>query len=251
MAQRIDCTICGGESSLFDVVDFNKSCDEVNGNFLPLSGIPFYYSLCKQCGFCFLPELMHWTHEQFREKIYNSEYILVDPDYLITRPQENASTLVSVFGDRAHLFTHLDYGGGNGLLSQLLTKANFRSTSFDPFVDTSTKIENLGKFDLITAFEVFEHIPNISQLMHDLSSLLTPNGIILFSTLLSDGNIHPKQRLNWWYASPRNGHISLFSRQALFIIAQNYGFNFGSFSDNLHIYFTNVPAWADHIIKTN
>jgi hypothetical protein len=35
----------------------------------------------------------------------------------------------------------------------------------------------------------------------------------MFSTLLSDGNIKLGQKLTWWYASPRNGHISLFSRR--------------------------------------
>jgi SAM-dependent methyltransferase len=192
---------------------------------------------------------MRWKPEQFREKIYNDEYTRVDPDFLETRPRENASALISAFGERAHLFRHLDYGGGNGLLTRLLLAANFQSVSYDPFADNGS-IGHPGKFDLITAYEVFEHVPDVQQLMSNLCALLAPNGIILFSTLLSDGNIHRKQRLSWWYASPRNGHISLFSRQSLFVIAQQNGFKFGSFSEDLHIFFRDVPAWADHIIKT-
>jgi hypothetical protein len=41
-----------------------------------------------------------------------------------------------------------------------------------------------GGFDLISAFEVFEHV-----------------------------NIRSGRRLDWWYASLRNGHISLYSRK--------------------------------------
>ena len=110
-------------------------------------------------------------------------------------------------------------------------------------------IEQLGKFDLITAFEVFEHVPDVRELMSNLCSLLSPNGLVLFSTLLSDGNIHSNQRISWWYASPRNGHISLFSRKSLEILAQNYGVSFGSFSGAVHFFVTKVPPWADHIIR--
>jgi 2-polyprenyl-3-methyl-5-hydroxy-6-metoxy-1,4-benzoquinol methylase len=118
-------------------------------------------------------------------------------------------------------------------------------------VDKAVNIAELGKFDLITAYEVFEHVPDPLQLMVNLRSLLSLNGIILFSTLLSDGNIHVNQRLNWWYASPRNGHISLFSRKSLAILAENNGFIFGSFSLGFHVLFTNIPPWAAHVIRVN
>jgi hypothetical protein len=72
---------------------------------------------------------------------------------------------------------------------------------------------------------------------------------VLFSTLLSDGNIHPNQRLSWWYASPRNGHISLFSRNALTLLAQSKQFNFGSFNSGFHALYTTVPSWASHLIR--
>lgn len=248
--QDLFCPVCRGVSSLLDVVDFNKSCEEGNGNFLPLSGYPVYYAICNQCGFTFTPEMMQWTLGQFEQDVYNADYIKVDPDYLQNRPKANAETLISAFGDRAHLFSHLDYGGGNGLLSQHLREAQFTSASYDPFVNPETAIDTLGTFDLITAFEVFEHVPDVQQLMRNLVKLRASNGLVLFSTLLSDGNIHPKQRLGWWYASPRNGHISLFSRHSLFILAEQYGLKFGSFAEDLHVFYTSVPAWADHIIQT-
>jgi hypothetical protein len=85
--------------------------------------------------------------------------------------------------------------------------------------------------------------------MSNLYSLLSPNGLVLFSTLVSDGNIQPGQRISWWYASPRNGHISLFSKNSLAVLAQQYRVNFGSFSAGFHVFFTGVPAWADHLIR--
>ncbi len=247
--QHLLCPVCGGACSLLDVVDFNKSCEEARDKFLGLSGIPVYYALCGKCGFCFAPELMTWGLERFEERIYNDEYVVVDPDYIEARPRTNAATLISIFKDRAHSVRHLDYGGGDGLLAKILRESNWQSISYDPFVDRNINVEQLGKFELITAFEVFEHVPDVQKLMSDLRSLLSGNGLVLFSTLLSDGNIHSNQRISWWYASPRNGHISLFSRNSLAILAQNNGFNFGSFSEGLHIFFTKVPPWADQVFS--
>lgn len=165
------------------------------------------------------------------------------------RPKANANNLISMFGDQASSIKHLDYGGGSGLMVNILKKTNWQSVSYDPFVDRNVSLDKLGKFDLITAYEVFEHVPDVRQLMSNLLSLLSPNGIVLFSTLLSDGNINPNQRLSWWYASPRNGHISLFSKKSLAILAQKNGFKFGSFSKGLHVFFKEVPPWANHIIR--
>lgn len=243
------CPVCNDTCSLLDVVDFNKSCEEAGGKFLALAGIPVYYALCSNCGFCFAPEIATWKLQEFEEKIYNDEYMLVDPDYIETRPKANAANLISMLGDQARFIKHLDYGGGSGLLASILKKSNWQSVSYDPFVDRNVSIGQIGKFDLITAFEVFEHVPDVQLLMSNLRSLLSPDGIVLFSTLLSDGNIHPNQRINWWYASPRNGHISLFSRKSLATLAQNNGVNFGSFSEGLHVLFTKVPPWANHIIR--
>lgn len=248
MRDNLFCPVCNAACSLLDVVDFNKSCEEAKGKFADLAGVPVYYALCKNCGFCFAPEIAIWKLEEFEERIYNDKYILFDPDYTEIRPRENATSLISMFGDRTSSFKHLDYGGGNGLLTSILKLSNWQSYSYDPFVDRNVNINQLGKFELITAFEVFEHVPDVRQLMENLRSLLSPDGIVLFSTLLSDGNIHSNQRLSWWYASPRNGHISLFSRDSLTILARNYGFNFGSFSVGFHAFFTRVPPWANHII---
>jgi SAM-dependent methyltransferase len=248
MVDYLLCPVCGEACSLLDVVDFNKSCEEVRGNFLRLTGIPVYYLLCGNCSFCFAPEFSGWTLPEFEEKIYNSEYHLVDPDYIDVRPRANATSIMALFKESSHPITHLDYGGGSGVLASILKESNFDSVSYDPFVDRQVDIEQLGKFDLITAFEVFEHVPDVQQLMANLQTLLSPDGIVLFSTLLSDGNIQPNQRINWWYASPRNGHISLFSKKSLTVLAHHHGFNFGSFSVGFHVFFTNVPPWANHII---
>jgi SAM-dependent methyltransferase len=239
------CPVCGAAAPLIDVMDLNKTCGVEKDIFLPASGIPVYYALCSKCGFCFAPALHAWTLEEFSRWIYNDDYALYDPGYLQERPLANSKMLRSIFPDLPSGVRHLDYGGGNGILAKSLTSFDWSSTSYDPFVDMELNFSSLGTFDLITAFEVFEHVPNVQKMMSEINSLLAVNGILVFSTLLSDGNIHKNQRINWWYAAPRNGHISLFSCKSLVFLARVHGLNFGSVSNGLHVLWKGEPpAWA-------
>lgn len=244
------CPVCNGDSFLLDVVDFNKSCEEARGYYLPLSGESIYYALCPSCGFCFTPEIYRWDIQTFSDKIYNSDYVNVDPDYVEVRPRSNAEFLIGLLGNQKEKIKHLDYGGGDGLLSRLLNDAKWQSISYDPFVNGDVALESLGKFDFITAFEVFEHVPNLQKLLNDLSSLLVEDGVVLFTTLLSEGQIKANKRITWWYASPRNGHISLFSQKSLALLCANHGFRQASFSEGLHAMLRRVPDWAKHFIHT-
>lgn len=120
--------------------------------------------------------------------------------------------------------------------------------SYDPFVHHDVDIATLPKVNLLTAFEVFEHVAQPQQLMRNIDTLLVEDGLVLFSTLLCDGHIARNRRLDWWYASPRNGHISLFSRNSLVQLAGQFGYTCASFSDGYHALFRQVPAWARHLI---
>ncbi len=241
------CPVCHGATSTHDVVDFNKSCEELRGKFLPSAGIPVEYRRCDQCGFCYSPEMCGWKIEEFASKVYNEGYAEVDPDYRELRPRQNAGMLVKTFPGAEEGIRHLDYGGGSGLLSAILLDAGWQSASYDPFVDYDLHLADFGTFDLITSFEVFEHVPDPKKLIANLSSLLDDTGLLLFSTLITDGQIIPGEPMRWWYASPRNGHISLYTRQSLRTLGDEAGFTYGFFSDNLHAYWRNLPHWAKHL----
>jgi len=251
VGERIACPVCGDDCVALDVVDFSKSCEEQRGKFLVQSGIPVYYYLCQGCQFCCAPWIAGWTPAEFAERIYNDEYILVDPDYRDARPRGNAQSLISTFGDHGRNIRHLDYGGGAGVLSRLLNEKGWKSASCDPFTDKGMDAGTLGQFDLITAIEVFEHIPDVDGLITGLSALLAPGGIVVFSTMVSDGRITIGQRLTWWYAAPRNGHISLYSRKSLALLGAKQGFNLLSFTDGMHMFYKQVPAWASHLLQKN
>jgi hypothetical protein len=172
------CPVCDGSVRMLDVVDFNKNCEEVRNKFLPLSGTPIYYSRCSSCTFTFAPEFKDWTEDEFLTKIYNDKYIEVDPDYLETRPEANFQVINNTFSEQKKFIKHLDYGGGNGKLSDLLKQEGWDSKSWDPFPSGGIPLSDLGKFNLITAFEVFEHVPDINVLMKNLSKVMADDDLL-------------------------------------------------------------------------
>lgn len=245
------CPVCGTATKLLDVVDFNKSCVEAQGEFLRLSGLPIYYVSCPTCAFAFAPTMWKWDPEAFRRHVYNDHYGLVDPEYLEIRPDKNARALVDMFPEFGGAARHLDYGGGSGRLSLRLREAGIDSRSFDPFID-GYDARPQETFDLVTAFEVFEHVPSVERLMQDLDALTHDESVVLFTTTVSDGKMPENQRLSWPYVAPRNGHISLYSRESLIRLANRYHFGVGSFNDNAHLFWRKtVPAWARTVIDGN
>jgi Tfp pilus assembly protein PilF len=241
------CPVCGTATAMHDVVDFNKSCAEAQARHLPLSGQPIYYHRCPGCAFAFAPEFRQWPQQAFRDHIYNDGHADVDPDGASVRPLANATFLHALFGDSRGAIRHLDYGGDGTLLSATLREHQWNSTSHDPLQPGERCIEALGKFDLITAFAAFERSADVAGLMRELRVLMADECIVIFSTLFSDGHIEPHRRLTWWYASPRNGHISLFSKQSLVLLAQQNGLEFGSFNETTHCLFGRLPAWAQKL----
>jgi hypothetical protein len=238
------CQVCDNPAALYDVVDFNKNCRESEEGRLALSGVPIYYRRCAAYGYAWASEFRQWSDSDFLNHIYNEDYVHVDPDYLESRPQGNAQMVNQLFGRERVRIRHLDYGGGNGGLSTLLAEQDWNTASFDPFPGDGTTPESLGKFNLITSFEVFEHVPDPDALMSSLRTLMDEECLVLFSTLVSDGAIVPNGRLTWWYASPRKGHISLFSARSLALLAERHGLNFRSFSPTTHCFYNVMPAWA-------
>lgn len=242
------CPVCDGPTEMLDVVDFNKSCEELRGKFLPLSGRAVYYHRCSNCFFSHAPEFRNWPDDKFLRDIYNEEYLDVDPDYERVRPRGNVDYIKSLFDKEKQEIKHLDYGGGNGRLCELLRGEGWNSISYDPFPKNDVDLATVGKFNFITAFEVFEHVPDIDRMMRNMEKLMSSRCLVIFSTLLSDGNIKSNERLTWWYASPRNGHISLFSSKSLAVLAEKNGLTFGSFGPAAHCFFNELPKWAEKIL---
>lgn len=245
-ALSLPCKICGAPAKLFDVCDFATYCHRPAGGAETLSGIAVYYYRCSTCGFMFTPLTDSWSAEDFRSRIYNDEYVKYDPGYADERPRTNAALLTNSFGNHRQSISVLDFGGGNGATTEYLKANGFTNAhSYDPISRPDDPLP-AHQFDLVTCFEVLEHANNPMDVVRRLAAL--SKGMVLFSTLVQPADIET-QKLRWWYAAPRNGHISLFSRQALTLAWKSVGMTLGSFNDNLHVAFRERPAFAAHLFR--
>lgn len=221
------------------MVDFNKNCEEQRGKYLPLSGRPVYYYQCGTCSLVFTTAFDKWSKSEFIEHIYNEGYIEVDPGYLEERPASNAR-LVSNFVKHQKELHILDYGGGNGRLSEILNANGFHTKSWDPMDSSATRPDS-GKFYVVTAFEVFEHTPTPIETFVEATEFLNNDGVLLFSTLTID-NLPPRA-CYFWYISPRNGHITIFTKRSLKILAEKFGYRIHHMTKGLHLAYRQPPAW--------
>ena len=244
----MSCKICGASAPLYGVVDFQRSCEIPGGTRLPLSGIPVYYRRCETCGFLFTDAFDPWSEAEFKAHIYNADYLAIDPEYDQTRPRNSAAVVERLFGAHKADVRVLDYGGGNDLLSSTLRGAGFpTAVTYDPFVpDYALRPE--GTFDLVTCFQTLEHMPDPMAGIAAMLATLAEPGIVLFSTLLQPQDFD-RLGLNWWYVGPRNGHVSIFSRHALVLAWQHFGYQTASFTNNLHIAFRTLPIFAKHLLE--
>jgi SAM-dependent methyltransferase len=240
-SKAIQCKVCGESSSLFGVVDFNKSCEDHKGRALPLAGVPIYYHRCDCCGLIFTVALDKWSKQEYMNNIYNESYVNVDPEYISIRPEQNAEVTRRVAKENRTL-SILDYGGGNGHCSQRLVEQGFNAKSWDPMDSDAEKPIGL-RVDLVTAFEVMEHSPTPVDTLAEASSFLKDNGIMFFSTLAIDQERNASPSVQHWYIAPRNGHITIFTQKSLDILAKKCGLQIHHANLSHHIVFRSVPAW--------
>lgn len=212
------CKICNANCLTFDVVDFNKFCNQGNFYKFGLSGVDVEYLRCESCGFIFTDFFDDWNVDDFSKYIYNDDYQHVDPEYISARPERMAQWLFPAIGTRKDLRI-LDYGCGNGQMIETLRNQGCVGISgFDP---VSYPHRPQGGFDLIFAFEVIEHSPTPIQTFTEILSFLDEGGCFVFSQTLQPENI-TSLRGSWWYLGPRNGHVSLFSGKTLSVLAEKF-----------------------------
>jgi len=235
------CKICDTPAGLYGVVDFHKSCEELRGFHLPLSGVPIYYRRCAACGFLFTDAFDDWGENQFKTHIYNDGYHAVDPDYRTARPSGNAGFVANTWGAHKTGMRVLDFGGGNDIFCSALRANGFPvAITYDPMVPEHASRPE-GKFNLVTCFETLEHLPDPVAGIARIAECVAEPGAVFYSTLTQPADFD-KYGLSWWYVGPRNGHISLFTKQALAAAWARHGYKTVALNDGVHLAFRTLPS---------
>lgn len=187
------------------------------------------YFRCDHCGFV-QTEKPFWLSEAYLETIALSDIGLVGRNIKVSNI---TAVIISAFFNAKSRF--LDYGGGNGMFVRLM-----RDKGFDFFWQDRYTMNQFARgfeskyedgYNLVTAFEVFEHLEDpISEVQR----LLSYSDNILFSTILIPANCPLPG--DWWYYSLETGqHISLYSKQSLKELAKKFNLQLYSNGRTIHL----------------
>jgi hypothetical protein len=235
------CKVCGADSRAIDVLDFNKICGAPDAYFQNRkAGVGVEYRRCLRCNFIFTEFFDAFTPDLWRTFVYNSDYYgSIDPEYELIRPQQKSYQLRCLLRTPKAGWVGLDYGGGGGLLSRLMRERGYLFDTYDPFGANTTREVNRGKYNFCSLFEVAEHAVDPVGVLGEVVRMSSPARLgVLVGTQAHDGkHIRPGQLPNWWYAAPRNGHVSLFSRASLGHLAAACSLSYVGLSRGTHFFY--------------
>ena len=212
------CRICSAKTHAFG-----------HGTIIGKHDVAFYQ--CGACGFIQTDEPV-WLDEAYAEAINRSDIGLVRRNLVLSI---QSSAIITMFFDHRKRF--IDFGGGYGLLVRLMRDrgynfyrsdahcANLFARGFD------AEPAGAGQYELLTAFEVFEHLVDpVATIEH----MLSYSSSILFSTELV--TVPAPQPDAWWYYSLDHGqHVSFFTAQSLCVLAKRFGLNLYTSGRSLHL----------------
>ena len=209
------CKICGTTTEDFDEA-------------VMLSQYCVHYYLCPNCGFIQTEE-PYWLDEAYSDAIVDSDIGLVGRNVFLSN---KVAAILSFC--LPHCKSFLDYGGGYGIFVRLMRDAGFDFEWFDKYCNNlfAKSFEKKKKhYDVVTAFELFEHLPNP---MEEIRQLILLGDSILFTTLLVPNSV-PKVS-DWWYYAPHGGqHISFYTERALQYIAKSFDLHYVGYRD-IHLF---------------
>ena len=188
---------------------------------------------CENCDYLFL-ENPYWLEEAYKDPINISDTGIVDRNINLAA---KLSVLIYFFFDRKKKF--LDASGGYGILTRLMRDHGFNFFWSDKYCENilakgfESKNNSSENYELLTLFEVLEHVENP---VHFVDDLLKKNNsqTLIFSTCLYPRKNPPN--LDWWYYSFGEGqHISFYSDITLKFVAKKLDLNFYAL-DNFYIF---------------
>lgn len=188
---------------------------------LVLGKYPVRYGLCTQCG-SMQTDKPFWLDEAYSVVHSATDTGMVARTLHMTQVTSLLLRLAGVTQDTPCL----DWGGGNGLFCRMMRDQGYDFLNYDKYADpfyctgfTADRSSSANR-DVITAFEVFEHL---AEPKTDLAAIVKfQPKIWIFSTQLYEG-----QARTWSYFGPALGrHVFFYSERALHEFAVSHGYSF-------------------------
>ncbi|MCI0474133.1 MAG: class I SAM-dependent methyltransferase, partial [Ignavibacteria bacterium] len=144
------------------------------------------------------------------------------------------ANVISRFFDSSKKF--IDYGAGYGVFVRMMRDRGYDFYWQDRYCENlyakEFEYKNGDKYELLTAYEVFEHLPDP---VPEINLMLKHSDSILFSTyLLPEGN--PKPGEWWYYATDHGQHVSIYTRKSLEVLAGISGKRYYTNGKNIHLF---------------
>lgn len=192
------------------------------------------YYRCNETGFIQTEE-PYWLDEAYSSAIVSLDVGIADRNEKMVA--DTQKILLKYFRDKNKF---LDFGGGYGQFVRMMRDRGFNFYLFDEYAENlyarffSLTAEEFAKnrFDLITAFEVFEHMTDPVATFERLSRSADS---ILFSTELCPDQTFTSPD-DWWYFVPEIGqHIAFHTKASLEKIGNKFGYTLYTNNANLHL----------------
>jgi len=187
------------------------------------------YHRCPSCGFMQTDDPF-WLSESYASAINDID--LGPVNRAVTGSRLVEGVILSFFDPAAR---HVDYGAGYGVLVRLMRDRGFDFYWSDPHCQNIFAkhfvAEPGRRFELLTAFEVFEHLADPIQ---EIGQMLEMADNLLFSTLLVPRRANRAE--DWWYFGPEHGqHIAFYTRRALEVQGERFGLHLASDGEGMHL----------------
>ncbi len=213
LSPKADCRLCGTASPLF-FADRRR------------------FFKCPECALIFTLETAEKSAE---EAHYKKQWAETDPGFWKGQV-DVLLRLIERYRAPRHL---LDFGSGSGAMTEEFQRRGLKVTPLEPMIHGYLKDQNFScTFDVVVAVEVIEHLPGLWQELKQIERVLDQDGIVVFSTLLTNSFIDAadaqQQFAEWWYKDDPT-HVSFFCNRALGKLADLGPYDIDIFGNNVFV----------------